>query len=293
MTVKKKFITGDRVFNFVIKCILGLLVLLIMYPVMYTFFASISSGWAVDTGQVVFWPVDMTFASYRLVIVEEMFWIAYRNSIFITAAQTIMTMFVLLMAGYAYTKKEMPGFRLFTIIMLISFFFSAGMIPQFLNLGELGIQNMAGLILMGGGTGMFSIIIVKSAYQAIPDGLLEASVVDGCNDFQTLWYIAIPGIKPTIAVLAFQQAIGSWNAWIWAQILLRQETHQPLQLYLRNFIIRRTAMLEEVDAFFDSAFSSQTLIYALIFLSMLPIIVVFPYMQRYFKRGIFEGGIKA
>jgi putative aldouronate transport system permease protein len=146
---------------------------------------------------------------------------------------------------------------------------------------------------MGGGTGMISILIVKSAYQGIPDGILEASVIDGAHDFQTLWHIAIPCIKPTIAVLAFQQGVASWNSWIWANILLRREEQIPLQLYLRNFIRIQADLMEAADLFLDPAFSTTTLIYALIFAAMLPVIIVFPYMQKYFKRGIFEGGIKA
>jgi len=290
---RKKIFTGDRVFDFLVKLIIGVLVFIIMYPILYTFFASISSGWAVDTGQVTFFPVNPTLASYREVIVEPQFWRAYGNSIIITTLQTSLTMFVLLTAAYAYTKKDMPGFKLFTILMLITFFFNAGQIPQFVNLGELGLRNFAGLILLGSGTGMISILIAKSAYQGIPDGLFEAAILDGANDFQILWHIAIPSIKPTIAVLAFQQGVASWNAWLWANILLRSDEQIPLQLYLRNFIIRRTAMMEEVDAFLDPALSSQTLIYALIFAAMIPVIIVFPYMQRFFKRGIFEGGIKA
>ena len=290
---RKKILTGDNLFDFCVKFIIGLAVFLILYPVLFTFFASISSGWAVDTGRVIFFPVDVTFASYMQVVTESQFWRSYLNSILITGSQTILTMAVLLMAAFAFTKKQMPGFRLFTILMLITFFFSAGMVPQFINLGELGLRNMAGLILMGGGTGMISILIVKSAYQGIPDGLLEASIIDGCNDFQTLWHIAIPSIKPTIAVLAFNQGVGSWNAWMWASLLLREERLIPLQLYLRNFIIRNQAMMEDMEAFINPDFSATTLIYALIFAAMLPIIVVFPYMQRYFKRGIFEGGIKA
>ena len=290
---RKPIFTSDNIFDFAIKFIIFILVLIVLYPVLFTFFASISSGWAVDTGRVTFFPVEPTFASYRMVIVEPQFWRSYLNSILITSSQTVLTMFVLLMAGFAYTKKDMPGFKLFTFIMLFNMLFSAGQIAQFVNLGELGLRNMAGLILMGSGTGAVSIIIVKSAYQSIPDGLLEASIIDGAHDFQTLWHIAIPSIKPTIAVLAFNQAVGSWNAWIWAQILLNRVEHIPLQLYLRRFIIQRTAMLEDVEAMIDPSFSSQTLIYALIFCALLPVLVVFPYMQKYFKRGIFEGGIKA
>ena len=290
---RKKLLTHDNVFDFFVKFIICFAVFIILYPIMFTFFASISSGWAVDTGRVIFFPVNPTLESYRMVVTEQQFWRSYLNSIFITSTQTILTMFVLLLAAFAFTKKEMPGFRIFTILMLITFFFSAGQVPQFMNLGELGLRNMTGLILMGSGTGMVSILIVKSAYQGIPDGLLEASIIDGCNDFQTLWYIAIPSIKPTIAVLAFNQGVGSWNAWIWASILLREERLMPLQLYLRNFIIRNQAMLDDMEAFINPEFSAQTLIYALIFAAMLPIIIVFPYMQRYFKRGIFEGGIKA
>ena len=290
---RKRIFTNDNIFDFFVKFIICVAVFIIMYPILFTFFASISSGWAVDTGQVIFFPVDVTFQSYMQVITESQFWRSYLNSIVLTGSQTILTMFVLLTAAYAFTKKQMPGFKFFTIAMLITFFFSAGQVPQFINLGELGLQNFLGLVLMGSGTGMVSILIVKSAYQGIPDGLLEASIIDGCNDFQTLWHIAIPSIKPTIAVLAFNQGVGSWNAWIWARILLREERQIPLQLYLRNFIIRNQAMMEDMEAFINPDFSAQTLIYALIFAAMLPIIIVFPYMQRYFKRGIFEGGIKA
>ena len=290
---KKKFFTDDRIFNSIIKSLLAIMVFLIMYPLLYTLFASLSSGWAVDTGQVRFFPVDFTTSAYTTVASDPMFWRSYLNSVILTATGSTWSMFLAITAGYAYTKKSMPGFKLFVFILIFNMWFSAGMIPMFNNLRELNLLNFFGLIIMGG-AGSFTVIVIKTAFMTIPDGLLEAAYVDGANDLQAFWFVAVPSIKPTIAVFWFFAAIGRWNSWLWASIMLSREEQIPLQLYLRNYIILRQDMMEAADVLAGSiTHSPTTLIYALIFTSMIPIFIAFPFMQKFFKRGIFEGGIKA
>jgi len=288
---KKRIFTDDNVFNGIIILLLCIMVFMVIYPVLYTFFASISNGWAVDMGQVMFFPVGTNFNAYIRVASDPLFWRSYWNSVVITASGSAIAMFLAVTAGYAYSKKTMPGFKPLMFLMLFTMWFNAGLIPTYINLSELGLLNMFGLIIMGG-TGGFTIIVMKSAYQSIPDGLLEAAYVDGANDLQAFWWVAVPSVKPTIAVFWFFAAIGRWNAWLWASIMV-QEHQMPLQLYLRRYVIQRQDMVENVEALAAAAYSPTTLIYALIFTSLLPILIAFPFMQKFFKRGIFEGGIKA
>ena len=288
---RKKFFTEDRTFNFFNKFLTLFFTFLVFYPLMFILFASISSGHMVDTGQVTFFPRELTFSAYRVIWTDWLFWRSYANAIFLTVVGSLFSMIVSTTGAYALSKKYLPGNRIFNFMVLFTMWFSAGMIPTFLNLQQLGMLNYAGLIL-GFGVSAFNIVILRSAFIGVPGELLEAGKIDGANEFQLFRSIAVPSIRPAIATVWLLYGIGRWNGWFWAMVVIHDEQWIPLQVYLRQLIVERSVQVEAADFVILADHSIATVIYATIICSIIPILIVFPFMQKVFKRGIMEGGLK-
>jgi len=289
---KKKFFTNDRIFNVINTALIALFVFMVLYPVFYTFSASISSGRAVDSGRVTFLPVEVTFSAYRNVIQDTMFWRSYANAIFITVFGTLFSMFISLTGAYALSKKDLPGHRLFNLLLVMTMWFSAGMIPMFINFQELGLLNSLWGLVVGFGVGAFNIVLLRGAFQGISNELFEAAKIDGANNLQIFWKIALPSIKPTMVTVWVMYGISRWNSFFWAKIMLSDENRIPLQVYLRRLIVNREANMEFAMDISRVTHSHSTLIYAVIVVSMIPILLIFPYIQRFFKKGLMDGGVK-
>ena len=238
-----KILNENRIFNFIIKFILTIFTIMVVYPLLYVFFASISSGRAVDTGQVIFFPREITFAAYSYIAADMDFWRSWLNSIILTVGGSIFSMFVSVTGAFALSRKSMPGVRIFAFILLFTMWFSAGMIPTFLNLSELGLLNFGGLI-VAFGLSPFIVIILRSAFLSVPKEIEEAAIIDGANDFHVLHHISLPSIKPTIVVAWLMYAMQRWNGFFWAMIVLSDIRHVPLQVYLRLLIIEREQQIE-------------------------------------------------
>jgi len=289
--MKTKFFTDDKIFDIVNRALICLFAFMVAYPLLYVLFASVSSGFAVDTGQVTFFPVDFTLAAYYETWANPVFWRSYANSIFLTASGTLFSMLVALTGGYALSKKNLPGHRLFNFMMLFTMWFSAGMIPIYLNLQSLNLLNWTGLI-VGFGVAPFAIVIVRSAFASIPKEMEEAGLIDGANEFQNFFYIALPCIKPAMVTVSLMYGIMRWNGFFWAMIVVTEERLMPLQVYLRRLIILRETQWETAEFFALGEHSHQTIIYSVIIMSIIPILLLFPFIQKVFKRGVMEGGLK-
>jgi len=289
---KKKIFTNDTVFNIINTALIALFVFMVLYPVFYTFAASISSGRAVDTGRVTFLPVEVTFSAYRTAASDMMFWRSYANAIFLTVTGTIFNMFLSLTGAYALSKRNLPGHRIFNLLLVMTMWFSAGMIPMFVNFQELGLVNNYWGIIIGFGANAFNIILLRGAFQGVSSEMFEAAKIDGASEIQTFWKVALPSIKPTMVTVWVMYGIGRWNGFFWTMILLREERLVPLQVYLRRLIIDREANIEFIQIANEVTHSHSTMIYAIIVMSMIPILLIFPYLQRFFKRGLMDGGVK-
>ena len=287
---RKRIFTDDNIFDAINRILIIFFSFLVVYPLMYVIFASVSSGVAVEGGLVTFFPVQPTLAAYRQIFEDSIFWRSYANQIYLTTVGSTFSIIISLMGAYALSKKYMPGVRFFTLMLVFTMWFSAGMIPTYLNLQSLNLLNYAGLI-FGFGLGAFAVIILRSAFISLPSELQEAAKIDGANEFQNFIFVAIPCIKPSIATVWLLYGISRWNGWFWAMIIVRVEEWIPLQVYLRTMIVIRQHILEGGD-FFLAEHSPVTLIYAIIVSSIIPIFIVFPFMQKVFTRGIMEGGLK-
>lgn len=290
--VGKKIFSEDNVFNFINISLICIFVVMVIYPLLYTVFASISSGSAVDTGQVIFFPRELTFASYQQVITDGMFWKSYANAIFITVAGSTFSMVISSTGGYALSKKELPGHRFFNFILVFTMWFNAGLIPVYINLRDLGLLDSFLGLIIGFGVSAFNIILLRGAFQGVPKDLKEAAKIDGASEFQTFFLIYLPVTIPTLVTVWLMYAIARWNGFFWAMIVLRDQVRIPLQVYLRNIIVERTAQAEEVQNIVNATYSHTTVIYAVIVLSFIPILILFPFIQKFFKKGVMDGGVK-
>ena len=289
---KKRFFNNDRVFNLINVSLIVVLVIMVLYPLFYSLFASVSSGRVVDSGRVIFFPQEITFAAYGRVFRDTFFWRSYLNSISITFFGTVFSMFISLTGAYALSKKNLPGHRLFNFLLIFTMWFSAGMIPMFINFRDLGLLDSHFGLIVGFGMSAFNIVLLRGAYQGIPSELLEAAKIDGASELNTFYKVCVPVIKPTIVTVSLMYAINRWNGFFWAQIMLRNPNRVPLQVYLRRVIVEREMATEFAQNIAAVSYSHSTIIYAIIIASMIPILIIFPYIQKFFKKGIMDGGVK-
>ena len=264
----------DRVFDAVIYTILGLLTASYLYILIFTVSASFSDPNAVYSGRVILWPVDFTLQGYERVFQEKMLWIGYRNSIFYMAAGTVISTLFTIAGAYALSRKDLPGRNIITGILVFTMFFSGGIIPLYLIVRSLKLLDTMWALILPGAISMSNLIIARTFFaNNIPTGLLDAARIDGCNNIRFFFRIALPLSKPIIAVIALYYAIGLWNDYFNAMIYIKTRTNYPLQLFLREILI-----------------SSQTS--AAIIVTTLPILIVYPFVQRYFVKGVMIGSVK-
>lgn len=277
-----------RIFSYVM---LTLFALACIYPLIYVISVSISSVEAVDAGKVYFLPVGFQLDALRDIILGsrgEEFWLAYSNTIFYTVYGTAVSMFVGITGAYALSKTRLMFGRGFNFLLVFTMWFSAGMIPTWKNFQNLGIDDKYGYI-VGIGFNAFNIILLRNAFSGVPTEIEEAATIDGATEFQLLTKIYIPMSKSAIATVTMFYAISRWNGYFWASMILDKKDY-PLQVIIRN-IINQSESEESVDIS-EKDFSDTSLRYAMIICSIIPIMVIYPQMQKYFAAGVNLGGVK-
>ena len=291
---------SDRRFDIVTYIVLTIIMLIIFYPLYFVVIASVSSPTLVTTGQVIFWVRKFNLEGYKKVFELSEVWIGYANTILYVVSKTALGTFITLLAGYALSRKFCP-FR-GPIILLFSFtmFFSGGLIPTYLLVKNLGLENTRWAIIILGAVSVYNIIITRTFMEAnIPEALYDAASIDGCSHFVFFFRIVLPLSPAIIAVLVLWMAVGEWNSWFHAMLYLRDSNKYPLQFVLRNLLNNVSAMLGASDAYTDtdSAYTERQMVaevmkYALIVISSAPIMCIYPFLQKYFVKGIMIGSIK-
>ena len=287
-----KLSKGEKAFSVCNHIFLALLALSTVYPFLYVLSASISSGDAVVTGRVMFWPVDLTFDAYKQVLKENSLWMAYANTIFYTLAGTVVNVMFTIFGAYPLSKKRLLGRGAIGFFIAFTMLFSAGMIPFYLNLRELGLINTRTAIIFAFAISTFNVVILRSFFQSIPEDLEEAAKVDGATDAQVLWRIVLPLSKPSLAAISLFYAIYRWNGYFWAMVILKDEDKIPLQVLLNKLVVSMKPTEDMMMTSDVAAFSQETVIYATIVLSVVPIVAVYPFIQKYFVKGVMIGSIK-
>lgn len=260
-----------------------------LYPIIYAFSVSISGRIAYESGTVTLLPKDVTFQAYNMVLHSKGFWIAYANTLFYTVLGTAWSMFISLTGAYALQKKKLKFRRQWNFLLVFTMWFSAGMIPLFLNYKSMHVDNRWGLVIAFG-VQAYNIILLRNYFSSIPKEIEEAAVIDGANDFQMLTQIYIPMSKASIATVTLFYAISRWNGYYWSRMLLSDPYQQPLQVYLRQQIENYQKLYDESAVVLS--YSADSLAYAIIICSIVPVLIIYPYIQKYFTKGVNMGGVK-
>lgn len=295
-TKKKKHMKGDRTMQYVSTFILIFVLLLVGYPVIYVISASFSSAEALSAGRVLLWPVDITLAGYKFVLHYRDVWIGYRNSILYTAVGIFATMSVTILAAYPLSRKGFPGRKFFTKFLLIGTMFNAGLIPRFMVMAGLGLVGSPVAVIISGLLGVQSTIILRNAFEAIPQDLYDAAEIDGAHDFLILKNISLPLAKATLSVLTLFCLVGNWNEYFNSMIYLRDVDLWPLQLVLRQILVGTAGMnTDSMSATAQAALlqtSAEQVKYVLIIVATVPALIAYFLTQKNFKTGYMIGSVK-
>lgn len=283
---------GEKVFSVFNHIFLALLAFITLYPFLYVLSASISSGDAVITGKVMLWPVDISFEAYGQVFKEQAIWLAYANTIYYTVVGTVINVVLSIMGAYPLSKKRLLGREFIGFFIAFTMLFNAGMIPFYLNLRNLGLLDTRMAILIAFGITTFNVIILRSFFQSIPEEMEEAAKVDGAGDFRIMWNIVLPLSKPSLAAISLFYAVARWNGYFWAMVILQDERKIPLQVLLNKLVVEMKPTAEMISTMDAAAYSPETVIYATIVVSVIPIVAVYPFIQKYFVKGVMIGSIK-
>ncbi|MDF2935875.1 MAG: sugar transporter permease [Paenibacillaceae bacterium] len=289
----KYLTTGEKIFTVFNYLFLALLAAVTLYPFLYVLSASFSSSDAVLSGDVVLFPKELTLQAFRQVLLEDGIWRAYGNTVFYTVAATCLQMTVTIMGAYPLSKRRFMGRTPISFFIAFTMLFSAGMIPFYLTVKQLGLLNSRLALLIPFAVSTFLVILLRTNFQSVPEEMEEAAKVDGASDFQILTRIYLPVSKPALATLALFYGVGTWNSYFWAMVLVQDESKIPLQVLLRRLIVSMNPT-EEMMASSDVTvlFSKETVIYATIVVAVIPVIMVYPFIQKYFAAGAMVGSVK-
>ena len=293
-----KLSTPDKVYYTLVYGFVILLTALVIYPLVYVLSSSLSSGQAVTNGRVVLWPVEFSIEGYKKVYEYKVIWTGYRNTIFYTVAGTFWNVCMTACAAYALSRPRLPGKGWLTFLFAFTTLFNGGLIPNFLLIRSLGMYNTPWVLIIPGAISVYNMIITRTFFQNnIPAELSEAAVVDGCSDFRFFFSILLPLSKAVLAVITLYYAVGHWNAYFAAMIYLNNRDYWPLQLYLREILIQNQFSAEMLNTMTDEEIlklqgMSDLLKYAFIVVATVPILLVYPYIQKYFTKGVMIGSLK-
>ncbi|GGG12500.1 sugar ABC transporter permease [Paenibacillus albidus] len=291
---KIKESAGDRLFLVVVYILLGLVALAVIYPLIFIVSSSISSPAAVTSGRVWLWPVDISFKGFEILLSTPEIISGYGNSIFYTAAGTLISVMLTVMIAYPLSRKAFFGRNALMMIITFTMIFSGGLIPTYMVVKQLHMIDTRWALLIPNAIWVWQVIIARSFFQSsIPEELLEASEMDGCSDMRFIWSVVLPLSKPILAVLVLMYAVGQWNAYFDALIYLKSADLFPLQLVLRSIIIQNNSS-GTMDAMkmVERQQLAELLKYALIVVATLPVLVIYPFVQRYFVQGMLVGSVK-
>lgn len=287
---------NDKIYYITVTCILTLFFLMVLYPCIFVISASFSSGAAVQSGRVILLPVEFSLDGYKTVFNTSTVWIGFRNSLFYTFVGTFINVVMTMTAAYCLSRHDLPGRNVIMLFFTFTMFFNGGMITNYLLVQKLGMLNTIWSMLIPGAIGVYNLVIAKTYIQnSIPSDLLEAARIDGCSDIKYYIDVVIPLSKALIAVLVLFYGVSHWNLYFNAMLYLHDKALYPLTLYLREILMAdqidpSTVTDPELQA--QLAKAAGVIKYALIVVSMVPVLMIYPFIQKYFVKGVMIGSIK-
>lgn len=292
----KNYSACDKAFLFVVILVLTLFFITVLYPCIFVVSASFSSGTAVQSGRVVLFPVDPTLEGYKTVLNTPTVWVGYRNSIFYTVVGTLINLALTMTAAYCLSRKDLPGCNFIMLAFTFTMFFSGGIIPMYIQVRNLKLLNTMWSLILPGAISVYNLIVARTfIVSSIPGELLEASQIDGCSDVRYYLSIVLPLSGAIIAVEALFYAVGHWNAYFNAMIYLSKRSLYPLTLYLREILMASNIDPSTVtDPELQARLIDMVGIikYALIVVAVVPVLLFYPFVQKYFVKGVMIGSVK-
>ena len=293
---KVKISTGDQMFYLISGLILTAIFLLILYPCIFVVSASFSSGTAVQSGKVILWPVDISFVGYDTVFHNVNIWKGFINSLFYTFAGTIINVTLTMLAAYPLSRKDLVGRDKLMLFFTFTMFFNGGIITNYILVSKLGLIDTRWSMLLPGAMSIYNMIIARTFLQnSIPNELLEAAELDGCTDIQYLFQVVLPLSKAVLAVLVLFYGVAHWNTYFNAMIYLRNRELFALTLFLKEILISGQidpSTVSDPELAEKVSQLAGVIKYSLIVVSMVPVMIVYPFVQKYFVKGVTIGAVK-
>ena len=295
--MKRKLEISELIFKIISYTLLTAFAIACLYPFIYTISSSISGEAEVRYSKIVLLPKNIQFEAFKKMFNDNIFWNAYANTLFLTFYGTIWELFLSIFGAYALSKKRLLFRKGFNFFLVFTMWFSAGLVPQYLNylatqrvFNAIGITDNKWLVVIAMGMAAMNIILLRNSCEGVPSEIEEAAIVDGATEMQVLWKVYLPMSKSIIATVALFFGISRWNGYFWArQMIPAQSNQQPLMVYIRT----------QLEAFQDPdqqqiglSYAPESLIYSLIICSIIPILIIYPFIQKYFAKGVNVGGVK-
>lgn len=293
---------GDKIFLGFVYFFLLLALVIVLYPLIYIVSASISNPHMVNSGEMWFLPKGITLEGYKTLLGNNSIWRGYANTIYYTVLGTSINLLVTLPCAYALSRDDFYGRKAFTNFMIVTMFLSGGLIPSYLLIRSLGMLNTVWALVIPGAVSVYNVVVTRTFFQStIPKEMEEAAIVDGCSDFRLFLQIVLPLSTPIIAVMALFYGVGHWNSFFSALIYLSDKSMYPLQMVLREILILQDMSSNTVGSnvtaeVANMLYSKQQLAvvikYGVMIVSSLPVIIIYPFLQKYFVKGMMVGSIK-
>jgi putative aldouronate transport system permease protein len=294
---------GDLLFQGTICLVLFLVFVITLYPMVFAISASVSSPSAVASGRMLLFPVECTLDGYRYIMQYREIWIGYANTCFYTFLGTMLNLAATVPCAYALSHRKLYGKGILMGLFVVTMYFNGGMIPGYLNIVSLGLLNTRSAILLMGLVSTYNLIVAKTFFaSSVPWELHEAAALDGASDFKTFFKVVLPLAKPIIAVLALYYAVGHWNSYFNEMIYLSDRNKYPLQVFLREILTlsqyQAQAMeeggysIEEMQRMIQATETANLIKYGIIVVSALPMMILYPFVQKFFAKGVMIGAIK-
>ncbi len=300
-TIKES--NSDRIFGIVVNILVAIIAFMMLYPLYFVVIASVSDPFDVVRGRVFLTIKNFTLESYQYVFKNRLIWIGYLNSIINTACAVVYQLVLVIPAAYILAKPNLPGKKVLNWYFLITMFFGGGMIPTYLMYKEFALLNTRWALILTA-AGAYNIIVTRTFFQnSIPDSLYEAASIDGANEFTCFFQIALPLSGAIVSVIALFVASGMWNSYYNALLYIRKQSLYPLQLVLRDILINAKTAMSTVEAGGDTdadvyiqalrlTYLAESMKYSVIFIASFPMLAIYPFVQKYFVKGVMIGAVK-
>jgi putative aldouronate transport system permease protein len=286
----------DKIYFVLVYLVVIIAILLTLYPFIYVVSISMSSVQAIDNKLVTLFPVDLNFDGYKMVLGYKELWTSYYNTLWYTVVGTILNLVFTCLAAYPLSKREFFLRRKLNFFIAFTMYFSGGLIPVYMIITELGLYNSRWVMVLPVLINTFNVMILRSAFEAIPNEIFESASMDGAKEFTLLFRMAVPLVKPTLAVLTLYYAVSHWNDFFSALLYLSKQNLQPLTIFLRRVLIMASPEVMQKmggqTAANSLAVSTLQVRYVSIVVSIVPIVAFYPFIQKYFVKGVTLGAVK-